>query len=126
MLAPEQPDTEDPQPSTSTAIRELETPRFDETVESHLEDAPSSSHTPSTSRKRLRHSGENEGGDAQEEIAKYITAKEKAVAPNSECDVFGKHLANELRVIKSIGRRKRVQMQILQLVFDAQVEDGAI
>ena len=52
-----------------------------------------------------------------------MTAKEKAVAPNSECDVFGKHLANELRVIKS---RKRVQMQILQLVFDAQVEDGVI
>ena len=55
-----------------------------------------------------------------------MTATEKAVAPNSECDVFGKHLANEPRVIKSIGRRKRIQMQILQLVFDAQVGGGAI
>ena len=116
MLAPDQPDTDDPQPSTST---ELATPRFDEAMESHIDD------TPPTSRKRLRPSGDNPC-DALEAITKYMTAKEKAVAPTSECDVFGKHLANEIHMIKSIGRRKRVQLQILQLVFDAQVEDGAI
>ena len=119
MLAPDQPDTDDPQPSTST---ELATPRFDEAMECHIDDTPC--RTP-TSRKRLRPTGDN-AGDALEAIAKYMTAKEKAVAPTSECDVFGKHLANEIRMIKSIGLRKRVQLQILQLVFDAQVEDGAI
>ena len=58
-----------------------------------------------------------------------MLAKEKAVgagAPFSECKVFGHHMANEMNIIKTLGIRKRIQIEIMSLVYAAQLENGVI
>ena len=66
------------------------------------------------------------GGETLEAITKYMIAKEKAAVPESRCSTFGRHMSNELEMIKNVSIQKRVQLDIMKLVFDAQVEDGAI
>lgn len=82
--------------------------------------------TPRRKRLRTSNSDVSNSNDTLEAITKYMIAKEKAIVPDAECDVFGKHVANEIRLVKNVGRRKRVQLQILQLIYDAQADDGAI
>ena len=68
-------------------------------------------------------------GDTLEAITNYtITEGEGgwcrlhigAGAPVSDCDVFGQHLANEIKIIKTVGIRKRIQIEIMHFVYDAQ------
>ena len=40
--------------------------------------------------------------------------------------IFARHVANEVMLINNVGRRKRLQIEIQQLIIDAQVEDGCI
>ena len=85
---------------------------------------------PSSCRKRLRLS--SSGGSTNEtldSITAYMLAKEKVVgagAPVSECEVFGHHMANEMNIIKTLGIRKRIQLEIMSLVYAAQLENGVI
>ena len=40
--------------------------------------------------------------------------------------IFARHVANEVMLINNVGRRKRLQIEIQQLIINAQVEDGCI
>ena len=75
---------------------------------------------------RKRQQRQADSGETLEAITKYMIAKEKAAVPESRCSTFGRHMSNELQIIKNVSIQKRVQLDIMKLVFDAQVEDGAI
>ena len=118
--------TSDAVPSTNASFPV--TPITDLMAEADVGDALPIISAPSSCRKRLRLSSSG-GSDTLDSITAYMLAKEKAVgasAPVSDCDVFGNHLANEIRIIKTLGIRKRIQIEIMSLVYAAQLEDGAI
>ena len=84
--------------------------------------------TPSRKRRRTdaAPAATSGGADALEAITRYMIAKQKTAVPESETDVFARHVGNELKLVCDIGRRKRLQLEILNLIFEAQLAEGVV
>ena len=66
------------------------------------------------------------GADALEAITRYMVAKQRTAVPESETEVFARHGGNEMTLVCDTGRRKRLQLEILHLIFEAQLEEAAV